>query len=79
MTMLIKLEQANARLTGFAIGGGCRYLRHLLYADDCLLVVRASVEEAGTVNELLKEYCTMNGQKVNFSKSQVIFRADVPT
>ena len=50
---------------------------HLMYIDDCLLVARASVEEAGVVYDVLKDYCCMSGQNVNFDKSQVIYGADV--
>ena len=68
-TRMIKRAQMNGRLTDLPMGNGYGELCHLLYADDCLLLARASEEEAGVIIEQLKEYCCMSGQQVNSSKS----------
>jgi len=45
--------------------------------DDCLMIAKASVREAQVVGEVLQNYCTMSGQKVNINKSHVIFGTGV--
>jgi len=72
LTRMIKREQRKGKqgkLFGYPLGGGQGRLGHLLYADDCLLVVWASIEEAGVVSDVLKEYYYMSGQWVNKCKS----------
>ena len=48
-----------------------------MYADDCLLVANASVQEASVVGEVLKEYYLMSIHKVIVFKSNIIFGAGV--
>ena len=72
---LIKLEQGLGKLTGFPIEGGS--LSHLFYADDSLLMATSLSEEAGVMKNLLEEYCFLSGQKVNLTKSSIIFGSDV--
>jgi len=69
LTRLIKREQSKGALTGFPIEGGCNDLGHLLYADDYLLLAKAIIEEACSVNEALKKYLTLSGQRVITTKS----------
>ena len=52
-TRMIERAQMNGRLTDLPMGNGYR----VLYADDCLLLARASEEEAGVIIEQLREYC----------------------
>jgi len=49
----------------------------MLYPYDNLLVAKASFEEADVIKRVLDEYCSMSGQKVNMTKSHVIFGSDV--
>ena len=65
------------RLTGFSLGNGQGYIGQLLYADDCLMAVMASMSEAKVENEVLRNYYNMSDQKVNISKSHVIFGTGV--
>jgi len=55
LTRMIKREQSKGKqgkLFGYPLGGGQGRLGHLLHADDCLLVVWASIEEAGVVSDM---------------------------
>jgi hypothetical protein len=53
-------------------------VNHLLFADDSLLFVRASVEGADEVGEVLDIYCQASGQRINFDKSSVFFSKGCP-
>ncbi|XP_038972754.1 uncharacterized protein LOC120104917 [Phoenix dactylifera] len=48
-------------------------ISHLLFADDCLLLARATRRDARALGRILRDYCAMSGQRVNFSKSAVCF------
>jgi len=50
---------------------------HLLYADDCLLVPRASIEEVEVIANILDKYYAMSGQKLNRAKSQFFLSTEV--
>ena len=50
---------------------------HLFFADDLLLFVRANEENCGSVREAIEEFCSLSGQRVNFSKSKVFFSPNV--
>ena len=65
-------------LSGLSLCSGNGHLGQLLYADDCLLVARASVAEVGVVSDVLWDYCRASGQRVNATKSKVIYGAAVP-
>ena len=77
LTRLIHREQGNGRLTGFPLGEGQGELTHLLYADDSLLVAKATVEEAWVLKNLSHTNCDMSSQNVNVLKSHIIFGAGV--
>jgi hypothetical protein len=51
---------------------------HLLFADDSLLLVKASEEGASEVNDLLEKYCNASGQRINVDKSSVFFSKGCP-
>jgi hypothetical protein len=44
---------------------------HLLFADDCFLFCRASVDEATHLLNILKIYEAASGQQINLTKSEV--------
>ena len=77
LTKLLKSEQNRRNLTDFYWGAGQQHISHSLYADDCLIAVRATLREATVVNGVLKEYCKLSQQQVNYSKSNVVFGAGV--
>lgn len=51
---------------------------HLLFADDCLLFGRASVEEWKTLKVLLTRYERASGQFLNKDKTTVYFSSNTP-
>lgn len=55
------------------IANSAPIVSHLLFADDCCLFFRATVEEARCVKECLRLYEKATGQQVNFQKSSISF------
>ena len=53
-------------------------VNHLLFADDSLLFVKASIEGAEEVSEVLAAYCQASRQRINMDKSSVFFSKGCP-
>ena len=53
--------------------GSSFYLSYILFADDCLLIARATVRDAMCLKAIIDTYCSLSGQQVNLTKSQIIF------
>ena len=53
-------------------------INHLLFADDSLLLFKASVEGANEVSNLLNVYCNASGQRINNEKSSIFFSKGCP-
>lgn len=48
-------------------------ISHLMFADDLLLFLEASVEQCYNVLHCLEEFCQASGQKLNAQKTQIYF------
>ncbi|XP_020695594.1 uncharacterized protein LOC110109036 [Dendrobium catenatum] len=63
----------NFKELGVPIRRGGPPVSHLLYADDILVFAGASIPNVKKVSSILEEYCSWTGQKVNRSKSYILF------
>lgn len=52
-------------------------ITHLCFADDAFLFFRALPAECIMVKTILETYSKASGQEVNFSKSSIIYSANV--
>ncbi|KAI0492194.1 hypothetical protein KFK09_026461 [Dendrobium nobile] len=66
------LEQRGKSL-GIQISSEGPKITHLLYVDDALIFSHASVELAKTLKTVVEKFCKWTGQKINVSKSQLLF------
>lgn len=55
-----------------------RSLSHLFFADDLLLFGKASTPQAETMMQILQQFCTASGQRVNNTKSKVWYSPNTP-
>lgn len=53
------------------------FISHLLFVDDSIIFGRANVEKIRRVKRMLEVYEEASGQKINLSKSDIVFSADV--
>ncbi|XP_028549588.1 uncharacterized protein LOC110095722 [Dendrobium catenatum] len=69
----------NFREMGVPISPGGPPVSHLLYADDILFFADVTMINARKTMSILTEYCSWTGQRVNRSKSAVLFSRWTPT
>lgn len=50
---------------------------HIFFADDLLLFAKATQENCEAISEVLKEFCSLMGQKISSTKSKVFFSPNV--
>ncbi|WOL19714.1 hypothetical protein Cni_G28516 [Canna indica] len=48
-------------------------ISHTLFADDIVFFIKGNSKSCKNLKTLLSEYCSISGQKLNLSKSEVIF------
>ncbi|KAL0006953.1 hypothetical protein SO802_008455 [Lithocarpus litseifolius] len=70
---MIKKAEMNGDIHGFSLCTRGPKLTHLLFADDCLLFCRATINECGRVLDILKDYEEASRQKINKTKTALFF------
>ncbi|PRQ19531.1 putative RNA-directed DNA polymerase [Rosa chinensis] len=78
LTAMINRACLNHSPVGVQMGAEGPSISHLLFADDSLFFVKASVENCQSMMTILTNYCTASGQRVNFSKSSLFFSLNTP-
>ena len=72
------LKNESSHLSCIRVAPSAPLVRYLLFADDSLLFVKASVDGENEFSSLLDSYCKASGQRVNLSKSFVFFSKGCP-
>ena len=73
------LSKAVATCSGLGfsfIRGGWRQ-SHLFFVDDSIVFLRVAIEDCFHVKNIIKSYCEMSGQLVNFDKPEASFSANL--
>ncbi|MCI23418.1 RNA-directed DNA polymerase (Reverse transcriptase), partial [Trifolium medium] len=65
LTSLIHQAIGRGDIHGVKICRGAPMVSHLLFADDCFLFCRASIDEANHLLKILKTYEDASGQQIN--------------
>lgn len=70
--LIYKAERQNL-LKGIKISTGNDNLNHLLFADDLLVLLKASNSSVRACKNLLDKFCSLSGLEVNFEKTGLFF------
>lgn len=69
----VEKEINEKQLQGIILKRGFPELHHIFFADDSLLFMQGSLENACHIKELIMKYCRISCQRVNESKSILVF------
>ena len=77
LSCLLK-SSSQSSLIGIQVTPTAPTVNHFLFADDRLLLFKASGESSTTVSNLLDTYCNASGQRINNEKSSIFFSKGCP-
>ncbi|KAL9663020.1 hypothetical protein QQ045_027857 [Rhodiola kirilowii] len=78
LTYAVSKYQELGLLQGIKVSRGASMITHLMFADDCMLFVKAEQSSVSWVRDILKRYEAVSGQKINFAKSEGVCSTNVP-
>ena len=70
---MLRREAYAGRIKGILVCRGAPYISHLLFADDCIIFCKATMEEGNRVMGVLKDYEAASGYKLNKEKTSIFF------
>jgi ribonuclease HI len=68
LSLLLKLGQAEGKITGIKVSRTIKIL-HLLFVDDVLIMTNDSLQEWIEIKEILSTFCCASGLLINWDKS----------
>lgn len=74
-----RIQDAVARGAWKSIVVGEIPLAHLFFADDLVLFAEATPDQGRVIRDCLDQFCLKLGEKINYSKSNVLFSRSVAT
>ena len=70
---LLQRAEYAGNLQGIKFAPRCPQITHLQFADDLLILAKANTTNVETILQCLNSYQACSGQKINLSKSEIIF------
>ena len=70
---MLSHEEEVGGIEGIKVSRNAPSISHLLFADDSLIFMRATVQNASTLKRVLDTYCESSGQRVSTPKSSIFF------
>ena len=73
LSAMLRRDEVGKNLRGISVCRRAPRVSHLLFADDCIVFCKASVEEGLKVTKILENYERESGQKLNKEKTSLFF------
>ncbi|CAM8982799.1 unnamed protein product [Rhodiola kirilowii] len=77
LTHAINMHQELGLIEGIRVSRGGPRITHLMFADDCLILLKARQDSVKWIREVLRRYEAVSGQKVNYTKSEGVCSRNV--
>jgi len=74
---LISFYQDQGKIHGITIAKNAPSISHLFFVDDNMVFCRANKIEAKYLMDIFAEYQRISGQKINLSKSEMVFSPNI--
>jgi len=73
LSALLQQAESEGKIEGIKICRGAPLVNHLLFADDSLIVMKASSSGAQALKQIICKYELASGQVINKDKSSILF------
>lgn len=73
LSCLMNAAVAKGSIRGFKVDRGAPPVSHLLFVDDCMLLLRTKQGDCDAIHDVLNHYERASGQKINFDESRLWF------
>jgi hypothetical protein len=73
LSSLLLYEEEVGGIDGVRVCRNAPSVSHLLFADDSLILMKADMTNATSLQQVLDTYCTNSGQMVSLAKSSIFF------
>ncbi|XP_030936185.1 uncharacterized protein LOC115961328 [Quercus lobata] len=70
---MLRREESEGLISGVSVCGGAPRISHLLFADDCIIFGKVSVDEGNRVLKVLVDHEKESGKKLNKEKTSLFF------
>ncbi|XP_074318346.1 uncharacterized protein LOC141655153 [Silene latifolia] len=77
LSNMLRRAVENQTIHGIRVSATAPAISHLLFANDSIFFVRATIHEADVVNDILRKYEAASGQLVSLEKTTVVFSGGV--
>lgn len=78
LSQMLRNAERDRQIHGMQLARYCPSITHLLFADDSLFFCRATRSNCEQLASIFTRYEAASGQKINFSKSSIIFGTKIP-
>lgn len=78
-TRALAQAESTKAIQGIKISRNASQVSHLLFADDCLLFVKADMHNVNNLLDIINNFSEISGQQINFQKSAVFFSKHFPS
>jgi hypothetical protein len=73
LSSLLLYEEEVGGIDGLRVCRNAPSVSHLLFADDSLILMKADITNATSLQHILDTYCANSGQMVSLAKSSIFF------
>lgn len=78
LSLILENRMHRGTLEGIQVTGCSNAISHLLFADDSMFFLNASLSECIALWQCLEMYYSASGQSINFQKSSIFFGQNTP-
>jgi hypothetical protein len=79
LSSILLYEEEVGGIAGVRVCRNAPSVSHLLFADDSLILMKADMNNATSLQQVLDTYCANSGQLVSLAKSSIFFSPNTNT